>query len=198
MGSGTAARLAVAPRRAAALPADERRSMIVAAALPLLLKHGEMVKTRDIAAAAGIAEGTIFRVFSTKDDLITAVIEAALDTAALDRALTKIDLGVALEQRVASAVTILQQRVVDVWRLASCVGVRFAEHSRRPSIDSEPLIRIFEASRTDLRVEPAVAARTLRAFTLAVTHPLLADAPMSATEVARQFLYGVVAGCQRC
>ena len=56
------------PRRAAALPADERRSMIVAAALPLLLEHGEMVKTRDIAAAAGIAEGTIFRVFATKDD----------------------------------------------------------------------------------------------------------------------------------
>jgi AcrR family transcriptional regulator len=197
VGTTEAPRLA-APRRAAALPPDERRSMIVAATLPLLLDHGETVKTRDIALAAGIAEGTIFRVFPTKDDLITAVIEAALDTDALDRALSKIDLGLALEERVSSAVTILQQRVVDVWRLASCVGVRFAEHARRPLVDSEPLVRIFEASRPDLRVDPAVAARTLRAFTLAVTHPLLADAPMSAAEVARQFLYGAAGGSQRC
>jgi AcrR family transcriptional regulator len=172
--------------------------MIVAAALPLLLENGEMVKTRDIAVAAGIAEGTIFRVFPTKDDLITAVIEAALDTAALERALATIDPGLPLEDRVASAVTMLQQRVVDVWRLASCVGVRFAEHCRRPSIDSEPLVRLFEDSRHDLRVEPAVAARTLRAFTLAVTHPLLADVPMSPGDIARQFLHGVVAGEPRC
>ena len=41
--------------------------MIVDAALPLLLEHGEMVTTRQIADAAGIAEGTIFRAFADKD-----------------------------------------------------------------------------------------------------------------------------------
>ena len=43
--------------------------MIVAATLPLLLEHGELVTTRQIAEAAGIAEGTIFRVFADKDEL---------------------------------------------------------------------------------------------------------------------------------
>jgi len=186
------------PRRAAALPADERRSMIVAAALQLLLEHGEMVKTRDVAAAAGIAEGTIFRVFPTKDDLIAAVIETALDTAALDQALAAINTGLPLEERVASAVAVLQQRVVDVWRLASSVGVRFAGHYRRPSVDSEPLVRLFEASQGDLQVDSAVAARTLRAFTLAVTHPLMADVPMSPADIAHQFLHGVLAEEPRC
>jgi AcrR family transcriptional regulator len=187
-------RLADAPRRAAALPPDARRTMIVAAALPLLLEQGEMVKTRDIATAAGIAEGTIFRAFATKDDLIAAVIEAALDTAALDQALSTIDPGLPLEERVAEAVAILQQRVVDVWRLASSVGGRFAEHYRRPTVDSEPLVRLFEASRAELRVDPAVAARTLRAFTLAVTHPLMADVPMSPADIAHLFLHGAGGG----
>jgi len=58
--------------RATALPPDERRSMIVAATLPLLLEHGDRVTTKQIAEAAGIAEGTIFRVFADKDALIAA------------------------------------------------------------------------------------------------------------------------------
>jgi AcrR family transcriptional regulator len=53
-------------RRASMLPPEERRSMIVAATLPLLVEHGEMVTTRQIADAAGIAEGTIFRVFADR------------------------------------------------------------------------------------------------------------------------------------
>jgi AcrR family transcriptional regulator len=175
MGSAALTGLADPPRRAAALPPDARRSMIVAAALPLLLEHGEMVKTRDIATAAGIAEGTIFRAFATKDDLLAAVIDAAMDTAALDQALA-----------------ILQQRVADVWRLVSCVGVRFAEHCRRPMTESAPLVRLFEPSADELHVAPDVAARTLRAFTLAVTHPLIVDAPMSPAQTAAQFLHGAL------
>ena len=59
--------------------------MIVEATLPLLLEHGEMVTTRQIAEAAGIAEGTIFRVFADKDELIAAVVEHAVDPAPLER-----------------------------------------------------------------------------------------------------------------
>ena len=184
MGTAALSGLADPPRRAAALPPDARRTMIVAAALPLLLEHGEMVKTRDIATAAGIAEGTIFRAFATKDDLIAAVIDAAMDTAALDQALFNGGFFIP---------DICQQRVADVWRLVSCVGVRFAEHCRRPMTESAPLVRLFEPSTDELRVAPDVAARTLRAFTLAVTHPLMVDAPMSPAETAAQFLHGVFA-----
>src|SRR5687768_2663903 len=77
--------------RASALPADERRAAIVAATLPLLVEHGAAVTTRQIAEAAGIAEGTIFRVFPHKDELIDAALETAFDHAPLEAALQAID-----------------------------------------------------------------------------------------------------------
>ena len=73
--------------------------MIVEAMLPLLLEHGEMVTTRQIAEAAGIAEGTIFRVFADKDELIAAVVDPALDPEPLEQAFGAIDLGLPFERR---------------------------------------------------------------------------------------------------
>lgn len=185
-------------KRAAALPADERRSMIVQATLPLLLENGEMVTTRQIADAAGIAEGTIFRVFDDKDAVIAAVIEAALDDEPLERALSAIDLDAPFEDCVAAAIEILQQRVVDVWRLVSSIGTRFRDHARRPVADSDALVTLFEASRAKLSVEPIAAARLLRAFTLSVTHPMLIDEPMSPPEIVKLFLHGTCADTSSC
>src|SRR5580700_6144727 len=130
--ASTGAREVVRPKRAAALPADERRSMIIAATLPLLLEHGEMVTTHDIADAAGIAEGTIFRVFASKEALIEAVIDYALDVGSVDRAIAGIAADLSLEECVTQVVALFQQRVVNLWRLLSSVGTRFHEHARRP------------------------------------------------------------------
>src|SRR3954468_14690552 len=85
--------------RAAALPTEERRSTIVAATLPLFLEQGSAVTTRAIAQAAGIAEGTIFRVFPDKTALLDAVIEAALDPTPADVAIARIDPGLPFEDR---------------------------------------------------------------------------------------------------
>src|SRR5450755_3338713 len=135
--------------RASALPPDERRSMIVAATLPLLLEHGDRVTSRQIAEAAGIAEGTIFRAFADKDEIIVAVIEAALDQAPLEVALNEIPSDLAFEGRLAAAVVIIQQRVIDVWQVMSSVGTRFHEMTRRPMVDSDALVRLFEAGRAE-------------------------------------------------
>src|SRR5690242_11911551 len=97
-------------QRATALPPEERRSTIVAAALPLLLEHGDRVTSRQIAEAAGIAEGTIFRVFADKDEIITAVIEAVLDTAPLEAAVAAIPTDLSFEATLVAAATIMQQR----------------------------------------------------------------------------------------
>ncbi len=165
--------------------------MIVQATLPLLLEHGQMVTTRQIADAAGIAEGTIFRAFPDKDALIGAVVDAAFDTDALDRALAAIDREAPFEDALLAAVEILQRRVVDLWRLASSIGPRFHEATRRNLTVSEPLVALFAAHRPRLRVDPVEAARLVRAITLAVTHPTLVDEPMSPRAVVDLFLRGV-------
>ena len=105
--------------------------MIVEATLPLLLEHGEMVTTRQIAEAAGIAEGTIFRVFADKDEVIAAVVDAAVDPTPLEEALAAIDADAAARgARVTEAVAILQRRTIDIWRLMSSVGPRFHDRPR--------------------------------------------------------------------
>jgi AcrR family transcriptional regulator len=181
-------------KRATALPPDERRSMIVAATLPLLLEHGDRLTSKQIAEAAGIAEGTIFRAFADKDEIIAAVVESALDPEPLEAALSQISGALAFEEGLAAAIVIMQQRVFDIWRLVSSVGTRFHEMTRRPMADSDALVRIFEAHRARITVEPVVAARLLRALTLSTTHPMLAGEPKSPNELVHLFLHGVGGG----
>jgi AcrR family transcriptional regulator len=61
------------------MAADERREAIIDATLPLLTAHGGGVTTRQIAEAAGIAEGTIFRVFADKRELLIAAAERTMN-----------------------------------------------------------------------------------------------------------------------
>jgi AcrR family transcriptional regulator len=185
-------------KRASAMPPDDRRAMIVRATLPLLLKNGEMVTTRQMAEAAGIAEGTIFRVFADKDAVIAAVLDAALDVEPLERAIEAIDRSQALDDALEAAVVILQQRVVNIWRLFSTLSSRFYDPSRRPPVVIEALVSLLDAHRSSLAVEPTAAARFLRALTLSVTHPMLVGEPLPPAEIIKLFLHGVSATEPRC
>jgi len=114
------------------MPPDERRAAIVAATLPLLLDRGVNVTTKQIADAAGIAEGTIFRVFPDKDALLRAAIDTALDTSNTDIAIRAIDPTLPFEDQLEVAVEILQIRYAETWRLVSAVADSPALNSRPP------------------------------------------------------------------
>jgi AcrR family transcriptional regulator len=165
--------------------------MIIEATIPLLLEHGDMVTTRQIADAAGIAEGTIFRAFADKDELLGAVIDAALDPAPLERALVRIDPDLPLVDIVTRAAALAQRRVVEVWRLASSVGTRFHDRKRQPMADSPALTRLLEPHRDELAFPTRQAARTLRALVFAMSHPMMVDKPATPREIAHVFLHGV-------
>ncbi|SES33561.1 transcriptional regulator, TetR family [Lentzea xinjiangensis] len=60
------------------MSAEDRRAMIVHAVLPLLVEHGTTVTSSQIARAAGIGEGTVFRAFKDKDELFDACTAEAL------------------------------------------------------------------------------------------------------------------------
>jgi AcrR family transcriptional regulator len=184
--------------RATALPPSERRAEIIAAALPLLLAHGASVTTRQIAEAAGIAEGTIFRVFPDKESLVEAAVESAFDSTASDAALDAIDRSLPLEARLVAAVDILRRRVADLWQLRTALGMMqvssggpsMTDRHRPP--DLAPLAALFVEDRDRVRHEPLEAAHLLRGLTIAGTHPaLILDEPLTSEEIVSLFLDGI-------
>jgi AcrR family transcriptional regulator len=181
-------------RRASALPPEERRAAIIDAVRPLLAEHGEAITTKQIACAAGIAEGTIFRVFADKDELLDATLEAALDQGPFETALRAIDPDLPFEQQLVEATELIQRRVVDVWTLLSHLGPKRHDQVSRPMTDSPALTAIFAAHADRIRVDPGHAARMLRALTLSLTHPMIAAEASAASDIVDTVLHGVGTG----
>lgn len=190
------ARATATRRRAPALPPAERRAAIVDATLPVLLEHGSGVTTRQIAEAAGVAEGTLFRVFADKDELVAAVVEAAFDPTPVRAALRAIDDDLPLEARLTAAVEILQRRVDRIFRLMTAVGLSappepYRTRSRTPT-ELQALAALFEPDRHAIRTPPTEAAQLLRGLVFGCSHPLLIEGgPRPAAEIVSLLLDGI-------
>jgi hypothetical protein len=96
------------------------------------------------------------------------------------------------EHKLVEATELIQHRVVDIWQLVSKLGPILHDRAKRPLDDSAALTEIFDAEAGRLSLDPADAARMLRAFTLSLTHPMLAHEQKAAHEIVAVFLHGIV------
>ena len=119
--------------RAARLRPDERRAALLAAATELFIARGPDFTTADLAAAAGVSEGTIFRYFPDKEALLDAARDAALDLDGLAPLLAAAAQLPTLAQRLVAAAHALQPRIEQMARVVEQSG----HLQRRPQPDDQ-------------------------------------------------------------
>lgn len=192
---------------------EDRRTAIVEAVLPLVVSGGSMPSTREIADAAGVAEGTIYRVFEDKGALCHALAEHALDPPEVgDSLLVRARAETDLPARVAVVAGLLQARMRTVTAVMMVVREQMMRettsglrHDARPGGPPAYVVRanqqllarlveVFEIDREHLRVDPETAAMVLRSIVFGSLHPgMTATRGLSAAQVADVVIHGVAA-----
>lgn len=186
------------------MSADDRRTALVDATLPLLRERGRAVSTREIASAAGVAEGTIFRVFTTKDELVEACIQRTFDNSHVHAALRQIDPALPLAARLTAGVDIMQARLRDIFALfvmlqtagrplgpREAKGDHLARQRANEEVD-EDFLAIIGADAAHLRVKPQQLVDTLRMLTLSSVHPFMGGRDHPAAELVDIVLEGAL------
>lgn len=199
-------------RRAPAMSQDERRAAIVRSTLPLLLEHGGAVSTSQIAAAAGIAEGTVFRAFKDKADLLVACMQAGMDSSEVVARIGAIGNQSPLHERLTEGVRALSGYMDRIWALGQAMragGVGPEVMQRRMHGDDTPrepgpppeLIQVsqamsglFDAGADNLRVDPERAVRMLLAlvFSNRMQSAGFGEPFDDPAEIVDLFLHGVI------
>jgi AcrR family transcriptional regulator len=206
---------------------DERRRAIVDAVIPLLVHQGSAVTTRQIAEAAGVAEGTLFRVFPDKGALLHAAARAVFDPARGRASLEAIPSDLDLEAMVRAAADVLLAGMRQT--IAVMIAVRGAlveDPGRGPDLAGaskpapgegpnertgppafireanqavlEALTVLFERYADELRLTPVRAAVVLRGLVLGIGHPgMNDDNQLTPDEVASVVVSGVARGDDR-
>jgi AcrR family transcriptional regulator len=190
--------MSVRSERARRMPPAARREALINATLPLVLWHGPGVTTRQIAEAADVAEGTIFRVFAGKEALIRAVTERAFDPAPALAEIAAIERAQPLRDRLVRLVEILQSRLDTVFTLIHALGMKGPPpEGQRPRLVNEQfreaIVELVGDDRMHLRVPPVELATALRMLVFSSTHPMINDGnPLTPSQIVGILLDGAL------
>lgn len=189
--------------RAEPLAPDDRRRAIIEAVIPLLTEHGAAVTTKQMAEAAGIAEGTIFRVFPDKHALIHEAVRFSMDPAPVRDGLAGIDPEAPIEAQLAEAARIVLERFEGVIALITALRTRPSSDSKLPAgpppfvaeanaAINESLTELFARHRDQLRIEPGRAAIAFQGLIFAIAHPIFgSEGKLNVSEIVDLLLSGV-------
>ena len=190
--------MAVKPARAKALSVEDRQAMLIDAVTPLLLEHGQAVTTRQIADCAGIAEGTIFRAFGSKDELIQAAVARHLDPEPFRRQLRAIDPLLPLEDRLRAIVAVMRARFTTLFTLMTALGRHGPPpgHEKGHHVAGEfagILAGILADDLERFRVPAERVGQIVRMVTLAASVPQIRDGPdFDDAEITALILHGIL------
>ena len=181
---------------------EERRAALIEATIPLLHEHGLEVSTKQIAHAAGVAEGTIFGVFESKSQLVVCSVIKALDPQPTLDGLAAIDRSAPLHQRVTVAADLINARFTENAHLMHAArklilvgkqdpGTRERMIASREALESA-VARVFLPDEAVLRVPPREAARLLLLYCGANTFGPYGDPQsFSGADLASLLLNGI-------
>ena len=168
-----------------ALAPEDRRQALIAATIPLLHEHGLEVSTRQIAAAAGVAEGTIFGVFESKNSLVVCSVIQALDPQSTLDGLAAIDPALPLRERMAIAADLIHDRFAENAQLLTAARKLILAGHGDPAAQSRMLISrerlknaltgVIEPDAAQLRRSPEAVAQMLLLFCGANTYGPFGD-----------------------
>ena len=185
--------------RARPMSPEERRQEIVAATRPLLYQHGRATTTKLIAEAAGIAEGTIFRAFGSKEELFDAVLEAEFDPTSFLDDVARIDPALDLRERLVVFTTLLQRRFQSIFSLMAVMGMRrppdsLAHPEVRRRLQNGGLAKLLEPDAGEFTMPVERIANLVRLLTFSGSHPHISSdlGPLSPEEIVDVILHGTL------
>ncbi|GGO00355.1 TetR family transcriptional regulator [Microbispora bryophytorum] len=151
--------------------------MIVHVTLPLVAEYGAAVKTSQIAAAAGIGEATIFRVFKDKDELLEACIAEALRPDNVVEAIRAIPLDISLHERLHEAAAAMEAHMDRMGRVLGAMHASGFRSGPRNRGETAAQPQQGEAAAQPHRGEAPVQprGRSSRVASIAATRAALAE-----------------------